>query len=145
MNTPRMRTTLKHDVDLIASEIRRLAEDRDRNELSRRRLEAALEEVVRQMTSDPRAEARAARNRFVSEAGVALVRQWQQGDPSSDPPRAPATETWLAEMCEVSKTHMNGVLGRTRECSPRLAAAIERVTGVPALVLLPLDAVAVAS
>jgi len=76
--------------------------------------------------------------RLLSPEAVTRIHAWLQGEAG----RPPASINWLAGQCDVSGTHMQFVLRRGRECSPRLAGAISVITGIPTDELLPLAGVA---
>lgn len=140
MKTVRTNTdrTLRDHAAEIADELRRLAEQSEQNELSRRRLEDRLQEVLNQMADSTVPAARPVNPRLLSTTAVERIYAWMEGEGT----RPPASARWLAERCGVSATHIHHVLKRERECSSRLAEAIATVTGIPAPELVPLAGVA---
>lgn len=66
-----------------------------------------------------------------------MLRQWLD--------REERPVAWLARQTNYTQQHLHEVLAGTRRITPPVAAAIERVTGIPTDVLLPREPAQAAS
>ena len=107
----------------LAEEIAELSRDLDR-ETQRR-----VAEQMRQLTKGTRRVTRIPR--AMPEEGEAILRQWLD--------REERPVAWLARQTNYTQQHLHEVLNGTRPITPPVAESIERVTGIPADVLLPLE------
>lgn len=118
------RATLQSRLAELAEEIAALSREADR-ETQRR-----VAEQMRQLTKGTRPVNHRVPRALPAE-GEAILRQWLD--------REERPVAWLARQTNYTQQHLHEVLAGSRPITRPVAEAIERVTGIPADVLLPLE------